>query len=66
MEQLKKLTIDEVRLWEFKGVTPARREHYYNKDLDVCAYISLNSRLDFWYDRKNNYSDCASSFNKFL
>jgi hypothetical protein len=63
---LNNLTIADVEKWEFIGLTPSSRKWYYNKALDVCAYISGGSSLKICYDRKNNRSNAGSSFNKCL
>lgn len=60
---LQALTISDVRAWDFIGTTPAYREHYYNKELDVAAYISGNVKIQFYFNRRvdgEKYAACFS------
>lgn len=60
---LQALTLDDIKSWEFMGKTPANREHYYNKDMDVAAYISNYGRkLQVYYNRKFNGENYAACF----
>ena len=61
---LQALTLDDVKLWEFEDTTPAHRKHYYNRDLDVAAYISSGERkMQLYFNRRcetGNFAICFS------
>ena len=61
---LQTLTLADVKSWEFEDATPAHRKHYYNRELDVAAYISSGERkMQFYFNRRcetGNFAICFS------
>jgi hypothetical protein len=62
LAHIKDITIDQIKEWDFILKTPANRSLYYNKPLDVVAYISSDGgKAAIHYNRINN-GNAAYSF----
>jgi hypothetical protein len=66
LAHIKDITIDQIKNWDFILKTPANRFLYYNKQLDVVAYISSDGgKAAIHYNRIMN-GNAAYSFCEYL